>query len=442
MINFRIRLFVAVLISGSITCHGQGLFESASNESSSQQGLKIDFNGYGRGSAYGGSRSFDYSNVFAEFTLQGKLSIDKAFLFSDLRFRYGLKFDSLAPEFELKETYAGYQSDKLDVYMGAKIITWGRSDGFNPTDNITPYDYFFLSGNPDDQKLPNFLMQSKWHITPAINLEVVLIPFYRPSIYRFDLFDLGDFTTFTDATLPDRTYKNGSLGGRFNFDLQRIGFSVSYFRGYDPYYGFRINSFTFEGQIPSIELSATPYNKSTYGFDLAVPAGSWIFRLEAAFDQTKDYETNMHIPNPNLNWVVGIERSFLDITAILQYIGFYTIDFVSFEDMPPPQSMDEILIQELTEFNRKIFYQQEETNHALSLTLNRSFRYETISIEATGYYNITSEEWLIRPKLSWNINDHLETSIGGFYSEGPEKTLLFYASDVMNGAFIELKVNF
>jgi hypothetical protein len=368
--------------------------------------------------------------------------MDKAFLFTDLRFRYGMKFDSLAPEFELKETYAGYQSDKLDIYLGAKIITWGRSDGFNPTDNITPYDYFFLSGNPDDQKLPNFLMQAKWHITPAINLEVVLIPFYRPSIYRFDLFDLGDFTTFTDATLPAKTFKNGSLGGRFNFDLQRVGFSVSYFRGYDPYYGFMINSFSLEGQVPSIELSATPYHKSSYGIDLAIPVGSWIIRAETVFDQTKDYEAQMHIPNPNLNWVVGVERSFWDITAILQYIGYYTRDFISFDDLPPPQSMDEILIRELTEFNRKIFYQQEETNHALSLTLNRSFRFETISIEATGYYNITSEEWLIRPKLSWNITDHLETSIGGFYSEGPDKTLLFYASDVMNGAFVELKVNF
>jgi hypothetical protein len=59
-----------------------------------------------------------------------------------------------------------------------------------------------------------------------------------------------------------------------------------------------------------------------------------------------------------------------------------------------------------------------------------------------GYYNITSEEWLIRPKLSWKINDHLETSFGGFYSTGPDRSLYDYASDVLNGAFVELKASF
>ena len=68
-----------------------------------------------------------------------------------------------------------------------------------------------------------------------------------------------------------------------------------------------------------------------------------------------------------------------------------------------------------------------KTNHALSLSLNRSFHYETVNIEATAYYNFTSEEWLVRPKLKWNINDNLETSIGGFYSKGPDKSLFYYA---------------
>jgi hypothetical protein len=444
MIYARKFALLIALFSFSIIVPSQSLFENATSESGSGQKFPIDFNGYGRGSAYGGSPSFDYSNVFAEFTIQGKLSVDRAYLFTDLRFRYGLKFDSLAPEFELKETYAGYQSDKLDVYLGAKIITWGRSDGFNPTDNITPYDYFFLSGNPDDQKLPNFLMQAKWYFSPSSNLELVMIPFYRPSIYRFDLFDLGELTTFTDPTLPAKTFRNGSIGGRFNYDSGKIGFSLSYFRGYDPYYGFNIKKLvvTPEGIVPPIELSAMPYQKSTFGADLAVPAGSWIFRLEAAYNQTKDHENNMHIPNPGIQYTAGIEHSFWDIVTILQYIGSYTIDFVSFDDMPPPQNGVEMIVREFTEFNRRIFYQQEQTNHALSLSLNRSFRYETIRIEATGYYNITSEEWLIRPKLAWKINDHLETSIGGFYSEGPDKTLFYYASDVMNGAFIELKANF
>jgi hypothetical protein len=437
-----LSLLFTLMAAGSGSCMAQGLFESATGESSGDKKIKFDFNGYGRGSAYGGSNFYDYSHVFAEFAFQGKVDYQHAFLFTDLRFRYGLRFDSIYPEFEMKETYAGYVSDKLDIYLGGKIVNWGRMDGFNPTDNITPYDYFFLSANPDDQKLPNFLLQTKWHITPMINFEALLIPFYRPSVYRFDLFDLGEFTTFAASTLPAKTFQNGSFGARFNFNLTKAGFSISWFRGYDPYYGFNIAGFSIEDMIPSLQLTATPYHKNAFGADLEVPIGSWVARAEIAYDLTKDYEQNMYIPNPGLNYVAGLEHSFGGVVTLLQYIGYYTFDFVSLDDLPPPETFDEMVTRELTEFNRKIFFQQERTNHAFSLSLSKSFRYETIRAELAGYYNFTSEEWFVRPEVTWKITDYLETSIGGFYSEGPDRTIYYYASDVLNGAFLELKVNF
>lgn len=442
MVPSRHSLVLLLFVFISVSGFSQSLFENAGAQSNDDKKLLFDINGYGRGSAYGGSRMFDYSQVFAEFAGQVRLSINRAFLFSDLRFRYGVQFNKTGAEFELKETYVGYQSDKLDVYLGAKIVTWGRMDGFNPTDNITPYDYFFLTGNPDDQKLSNFLLHSRWHITPAMNLEIVLIPYYRPSVYRYDLFDLGEYTTFTDPTLPAKTFENGSIAGRFNADFSHVGFSVSYFRGYDPYYGFNLKSFTLNGFVPSIELSATPYHKSTIGADLEIPIGSWIIRAEAAYNMTKDYDTNMCIPNPGFYYVGGIEHRFWDIVTILQYIGYYTQDFVSFDDLPAPLTPDEIVVRELTDFNRKIFHQQQRYNHAASLSLSRSFIHNILNVEAAVYYNFTSNEWFVRPKIGWKINDHLETSLGCFYSEGPDKSLFYYASDVMNGAFLELKVNF
>lgn len=431
---------ILLLHTGSI--YSQGLFENAVNNSNEDKKLSIDFNGYGRGSVYGGSKFYDYSNVFAEFALQGKLAVNKAFLFTDLRFRAGTEFDSLYTHLQMKETYVGFQSDKFDAYLGAKIITWGRMDGFNPTDNITPYDYFFLTANPDDQKLPNILLQTRWYITPKINFEFIAIPIYRPSVYRYDLFDLGEYTTFADPTLPGKTFKNGSLAARFNFDFSKTGLSVSCFRGFDPFYGFNVKSITWDGFVPAISLSAQAYLKNTLGADFDLILGSWIVRAEAAYNHTTNYNENMYIPNPDIAYVAGIEHSFWGIVTILQYIGRYTIDFVSLNDLPAPANPHEIINRELTGFNRKIFYQQEKFNHALSLSLSKSFAYETLAIEAMAYYNITSEEWFIRPKLRWAITDHLETSIGGFYSAGPDASVFSYASDVLNGAFIELKVSF
>ena len=67
----------------------------------------------------------------------------------------------------------------------------GRTEGFSPTNNITPNDYFFLSSDPNDQRLSNFMLKMNYRPAIGIGLELIAIPFYKMSRYRFDLFDMG-----------------------------------------------------------------------------------------------------------------------------------------------------------------------------------------------------------------------------------------------------------
>ena len=117
----------------------------------------ININGYGRGSVFGGGTAYDLASAFAEFALQTSLTRGKALLVSDIRFRTGVFFNENESAFRIKELYAGYKGEKLHVLLGNQIVNWGRSDGFNPTNNITPDDYFFLSPDPADQRLSNFM---------------------------------------------------------------------------------------------------------------------------------------------------------------------------------------------------------------------------------------------------------------------------------------------
>ncbi len=432
--------------------NAQELFENSISQSSEgEDANNVAFNGYSRGSAFGAGETFDYSTVFGEFCLQGKWTGNNTILYSDLRIRGGLYLGEEYTAFQLKEAYAGYSSDKIDVLLGNQIVIWGRTDGFNPTNNITPNDYFFLSSEPDDQKLSNFMLRAKYRLSDKFDIDLIGIPFYVPSVYRYDLFDMGQVATFTSASLPEKSFKNGSVAARFNVELPKIGFSMSYFRGYDPFHGFKIHQISWPDILPSITYTPIPYLKNTVGADFAIPLGSWIVRGEAAYNNTSNYDTNMFIPNPDFAYVAGIERTIGGFTTIIQYIGKYVIDFNSL-DMPTlsdsqnPLAMiqyaEDMVHYESTLFNRKIFNQQEETNHALSLTINRSFAYDTWNIELTGYYNITTEEYMIRPKITWKISDALSFSAGASYMEGPEKSIFNYSGPVLNGAFIELKTNF
>ncbi len=438
------------LIAGAAS-KGQELFESAQAESEESTNKGIEFNGFVRGSAFGGSEFYDYSSVFGEFCLQSKLSQGKTYLYADSRFRGGVNFDEEYAGFQLKEVYAGYQSDKFDLFLGNQIVTWGRTDGLNPTNNITPNDYFFLTSDMDDQKLSNFMLRMKYRFTSVIDIELIGIPFYSPSNYRFDLFDTGESVSYGEATLPEKSFGNSSFATRLNFEFPKIGFSVSYFRGHDPFYGFNVQSIDFTTGVPLVTNTATPYLKNTIGIDFALPISSWILRGEAAYNITNDYEQLMYVPNPDIAYVVGVEHNFCGITTILQYVGKYTLDFTELQQLvltdpanplAQMQYTEKMIIHESALFNRKIFCQQEKTNHAVVLSLNKALAYDTWNVELAGYYNITSEELMIRPKVTWKITDALAASLGGSYMTGQDNTIFDYSAPVLSGVFAELKATF
>ncbi len=429
----------------------QGLFESTVQENSGNKPGGLSFNGYVRGSSFLASKKYDYPAVFGETSLQTKISTQNLILFSDLRFRSGYIFNEQINEFEIKEAYAGIKSDFFDVLIGNQIITWGRTDGFNPTNNISPNNYFFLSANPDDQKLSNFMLSTEFRISPAISIDIIGIPVFKPSIYKYDLINNNDNASFTNPDLPDKVFKNGSLAAKLDFEFPSIGFSLSFFNGYDPFYGFDIKNVEYSIGLPEITYIPSFYRKTSLGLDFTLPLGTWILRSEAAYNLPENNENKMYIPNKDISYVVGIEHDFKGFLTIIQYIGKYTFDYNRLDKPQLTNPLDPLaLLQYASEtinyesalYNRKIFHQQKQMNHALSIIISKSFFYETLNLDLSGYYDISSKEYMIRPSLKWNINNSLSATAGYSYMNGPSQSLFSYATSVLSGGFIEIKASF
>ncbi len=410
----------------------------------------IKSGGYIRGVGWGGSEKFDYSNIFGEFALNLKYNNKNTFAKLDFRLREGLFLGETKTIPELKEAYAGIQTKVVKFYLGNQIVPWGRTDGFNPTDNLNPKDYFLLTPDPEDQRLGNFMIRAK--IEPFKNslLELIAIPVFKPSVYRFDLFTLGAGTTFEEGVKPNLSLKNGSIAGRLNFDLPFIGFSFSYFNGFNPYHGFKLKSFTMS-EAPEIVFIPDYYRKQTAGFDFELPVSRLVLRGEIAYNSTQDYKQNMHIPNPDLTYVAGLESDVAGINIIAQYIGKYTFSFSPLTDpvlLNPYDPVDlynyayGMAVNNAWLYNRKINYQQEETNSALLLSLRRSFGFDLLTISASGYYNITSEEYMYRPEIKWKPDDQLILTFGGNFMGGPENSIFFHSGKVMTGIYMGLTFTF
>lgn len=445
------KLILAVLIPTlflSLSTKGQSPLNDTIPENPLNKPL---ISGYVRGVFHGGGSDYDYTNLFGEAALKAQWRRSNLQMNAELRVREGLFFDERKTALDLREAWAGYTSQHLDIYLGNQIVKWGRTDGFNPTDNITPVDYFLLTEEPDDQRLSNFMLQTRFRPFRNTSLTLIVIPVYKPSVYRFDLFDMGGgYARFLPAVHPDVSFSNSSLAAKFDAAMRGFDFSVSYFNGYSTNYGFAVDSISI---FPNISIDYRPsfYKKQAIGFDLALPFAGNIFRGEAAFNIPEDSKSSMHIPNRDISYVAGIERSIRGTTLILQYIGKYTIDHTPLSEpvilnpMDPMELLQyamDMIYYNSEQFNRQVFYQQEKTNHAVSLSLVRSFFYETLSAEATGYYNITSEEYMARVALHWSVNDNLKLSAGGIGMWGPDETTFDYAGKVMNGIFCTLKVHF
>lgn len=435
----------------AVNLFSQSLFEAATTATPKQAKSNLSLNGFFRSSVFGGGESYDLTTTFAEISFQPQYNAGKAFIKSDLRLRTGMFFDEKEHKVILKELYGGYKADAFDLFAGYQIINWGRTDGFNPTNNITPNDYFFLTANPNDQKLSNLMLRMKYRIKSDIELELIGIPYFSPSVYRYELFDMGDNVSFVKNAFTDRSLKNGALAARLNFDLPAIGWSLSYFRGHDPYHGFDVQTVDWTSGAPLITNTPMNYHKSTFGADFALPLGEWIVRGEAAYNLTDNPGNKMYIPASDIAYVLNVEKTFAGVMVIGQYIGKFTPDFNALTTPVlniPSNRLEQLQYAiamidfENRLFNRRIFNQQEQANHAASLTLSKSFGYDAWNVECTAYYNFTSDELMIRPSILWKISDALSATAGANYMLGADKTLFGYSSKVMNGLFAELRVKF
>ncbi|MEE9465454.1 MAG: DUF1302 family protein [Candidatus Neomarinimicrobiota bacterium] len=230
---------------------------------------------------------------------------------------------------DLREAYAEVYTGLGDWRFGKQIVTWGAADGNNPTDNITPYDFYYLFLPGTDRKKGALAASASLYFG-NLNLEAVFSPFHQPN--RIPLAE-PDFPIFGEAPfeidlskerrLP-RKLKNSEYGLRLALPLSQVDISVSYFSGFDrmftPY-----TTIVMGANGPSIELDSLVYHRtSALGGDLVTFVSDWAIRVEGAYFMTEDDEgVSPIIRNPYLQYVLQLDYSRDQTMYMVQYLGSY-----------------------------------------------------------------------------------------------------------------------
>jgi hypothetical protein len=179
----------------------------------------------------------------------------------------------------------------------------------------------------------------------------------------------------------------------------------------------------------------------TLGGDFSTTLGKYGLRGELAYRWPHlEYKTNIHIINPDIYYVFGIDREFSGgLSFILQYLGRYVLDY---QELKAPSQAAMSPLYNLNRKNRILASQQYQWSHSFSLRLAASLWHETLHLELLSLVHLTSEEYLLRPKLEYEISDAFTFVLGGELYRGPEDTLFNLVEKNLSGVFTELRLSF
>ena len=204
-------------------------------------------------------------------------------------------------QFQLREAYLMWYPSWGEVKVGKQIHAWGAVDGNNPTDNLNPYDYYYMFLPGAERKVGTVSGSLKYYWNDW-QFEGVFIPEHEGNRFPF-----GETAFPLDFPMSAPKLMDEEPGSEFGFRLQSTlgssDFSISYFDGRD-------RSFSKVGITDSIP-SFFYRNTSVLGFDLVSFIGDFTNRFEIGYFSTEnDAESNMKTLN---------DASYIQFTGQVEY---------------------------------------------------------------------------------------------------------------------------
>ena len=465
-----------IVLGGIIVTHiipltAQGLFESSLSDSQGLENqLPISIGGFIRSVGYIGQTPTGESPYFQSAYGQVGLQLSAkagswAHAKADIRFRYGTEWQQEVSEVDIREAYVDLYTGHVSFKFGKMITPWGKGTVFNPTEKITPMDPTVRSPDEDDMRLGFWGLQGSINMGPYMKLTGTWKPIYQSSVLLIDPVPMPDYVNFLEPDFPGVELKEGSYGVNFDLHVSVIDLSVYWFDGFNHWPGIAFDSFELDSESmepTALNIYEKAYKIRSLGTDLSLPLGSWILRAEGAWQQAQESHTaHEYLPFPELSYTFEIERSGSYLTWITGYYGKYILDYEHPNADPSlsagqdqfaqmiqngyPITMDVIngvVIEQIGAFNRLYNYQLEEFYHTAFAVLKGNLWQDRVELTLPVIYNVTTEEWVVQPGVSWLPYDGIRVTAGYAGLYGPENSLYDLVGPVLNAGYLSLKISF
>lgn len=330
----------------------------------------------------------------------------------------------------LEEAYLDIYTKEADIRLGKQYIFWGRTSGVDtPTNNINSQNLTRIKPDPEELRIATGALKINYFRGYDLVFQGVWVPGFTPDKLPSPALPSG--IRIGERKIPDPELKNSSWGLKVD-RFGRIGdFSLSYLYTWDSF-----PDYEYEKGSLGITLSPVYHRVGIFGADFATGIGGFDIRGEAAYFKTRDEDgTSVFIKNPHLKYTLEAGYPVTDnFDVILQIGGKKIFNFVPPEEYP---GFPEELVEQIAFF----YGEQKEWQNLLLLHLTYRMWYERLELEFRGEYNLTLQDYLLSPKLSYHMGRGFNVGFGGMIFEGEPQTR-FGAMDRKDLIWCELSYSF
>ena len=385
--------------------------------------------GHGRFDFYTADKKLDGLHNLHGLTLQpksmprfgswGDAKIEGRFTDEDLRRTGG-------PQARLLEAYVNLYSSSVDVRIGKQIIAWGRADGLNPTDNLTPKDFTVLSAKDEEERRTGTTgILTKYHYE-SYTLSVAWLPLFNPNtipIARVAGIQVSEDKSNAGA------WNDQGVAIRFEQTREAFDWSLSYYNGLD------INPAGIPLSSSVVKLVHTRIR--VLGADFAMPAGPYGLRGEIAYVQTANPSgENPFIKKPYVWMVLGGDRNLTeDLNLNLQ---IYQRFILNYRD---PFAIEESATQQLSVLDAVINQQLDQSQVGLNGRIKASWFNKTLEAELMGVWNANRGDLFLRPSLTYAFTDVWKGMMGYDFFNG-QRDSYFGRLEPASAFYLELRATF
>ncbi|MFC1586316.1 hypothetical protein ACFL5V_12280 [Fibrobacterota bacterium] len=259
-----------------------------------------------------------------------------------LDFEYRPRTNSV--DLNLQEAYVMYNHGPGEFSVGKQIVVWGSADGNNPTDNVNPYNYYYMFLAGADRKIGKIMIREELYYQD-FTLSLVASPFFAPDRLPINDPDLPLFSPPFDIFdsligTPETSLENSEFGARLHLGMPVGEVALSYFDAYDRKF---LPEITMQmSPVPTLRVDRlTYYRNRVLGMETVGLWRDFALRMEGAYFFTEDLDGDKpFVRNNYVQYVGQVDWNAPGRTMlILQYLGMTSLgkeDDMDFIDKMPP----------------------------------------------------------------------------------------------------------